>query len=137
MRRILITGSRDWLARNTVWLALNEELERFRTLTVVHGGARGADEIAARWAWGCHTQGWNVTVEEHRADWETHGKRAGVLRNQLMVDLGADVCHAFPLNKSIGTRHCMARAEAAGIPVINHGWPPFTAQSKEFARAYG
>ncbi|ASR77170.1 hypothetical protein KIV66_gp63 [Mycobacterium phage MyraDee] len=137
LRRILITGSRDWVERTTVWNALNQELQTFEALTIVHGGARGADNIADRWAWGMSQQGYNVVIEEHKANWERDGKRAGVLRNQEMVNLGADVCHAFPLGKSVGTRHCMARAMSAGIPVVNHGFEPFTKQAQEFVEAYG
>lgn len=49
---------------------------------------------------------------------------AGLVRNQLMVDLGADICLAFPLPGSRGTWDCMGRAEAAGIKVINLGSKP-------------
>jgi hypothetical protein len=38
-----------------------------------------------------------------------------------MVSLGADVCLAFPLGASPGTRGCMNIAERAGIHVINKG----------------
>jgi hypothetical protein len=42
----------------------------------------------------------------------------GHLRNQAMVDRGADVCLAFPLPDSRGTIDCMKRAKRAGIPVF-------------------
>ncbi|APC43114.1 hypothetical protein SEA_KERBEROS_66 [Mycobacterium phage Kerberos] len=125
MRRVLITGSRVWKDRTTVWDALSDELHRSPYgLVVVHGGARGADDIADRWAWGMRQEGFNVTPELHRADWEWHGKKAGVLRNIEMVRAGADVCLAFPLGRSVGTRHCMREAQKAGIPVINFGDKP-------------
>ncbi|ATW60194.1 ssDNA binding protein [Mycobacterium phage Ph8s] len=121
MRRVLITGSRVWKDRTTIWGALEAELQRSPNgLIVVHGGARGADDIADRWAWGMRP-GFNVTPELHRADWDRYGKRAGILRNIEMVKAGADVCLAFPLGNSVGTRHCMGAAEKAGIPVINFG----------------
>jgi len=138
VRRVLVTGSRDWVARTTIWNALHSELIQFPDgIIVVHGAARGADDIADRWAWGMRQAGWPVSVEAHPADWNTHGKRAGVVRHQEMVNLGADVCHAFPLGDSVGTRHCMARALAAGIPVINHGLSYFLTQAREFVEAYG
>ncbi|AGT14315.1 hypothetical protein ADZZY_67 [Mycobacterium phage Adzzy] len=122
MRRVLITGSRVWQARTTIWDALKAEWDRYPGgLIVVHGGARGADDIADRWAWGMKQTGWNVNPELHRADWDRYGKRAGILRNIEMVKAGADVCLAFPLGNSVGTRHCMGAAEKAGIPVINFG----------------
>ncbi|AFI24974.1 hypothetical protein [Mycobacterium phage SWU1] len=119
---MLITGSRIWKDRTTIWEALATEYHRsFSGLTVVHGGARGADDIADRWAWGMKQEGWDVLPELHRADWERYGKRAGILRNIEMVRAGADICLAFPLGNSVGTRHCMREAERAGIPVINFG----------------
>ena len=38
-----------------------------------------------------------------------------------MVNAGADLCLAFPLGESRGTRDCVRRADAAGIPVLNYG----------------
>lgn len=123
MRRVLITGSRRWTARTTVWQALAAEYNRTVSgIIVVHGGATGADDIADRWAWGMKQQGWQVIPEMYRADWESYGRVAGTLRNQKMVNQGAEVCLAFPLIDSIGTFDCMARAERAGIPVKNFGY---------------
>ena len=55
------------------------------------------------------------------ADWDTHGKRAGMIRNQEMVDWvltqdGVKLCIGFPTRSSVGTYDCMERARAAGIP---------------------
>lgn len=115
--RILVTGSRNWTDRDAIWAAiraagLRAEVHPQET-TVVHGAAPGADTLAADVAreFGCD-------VEAHPADWETHGKAAGPIRNAAMVALGADVCLAFLHGSSRGTRNCMALAEKAGIPVI-------------------
>lgn len=78
----------------------------------MHGGARGADTLAS-----VEAKQWGFNVEVHPADWRSHGKAAGHRRNAEMVKLGADVCLAFPLGESRGTRGCMRLAEAAGIPV--------------------
>lgn len=114
--RILITGSRDWTDRETIRAALRSAGQAARThpqgVVVVHGGARGADTLAGEIAreFGC-------MVEVHLADWQTHGKAAGPIRNAHMVKLGADVCLAFPLGESRGTRGCIHMAETMGIPV--------------------
>jgi hypothetical protein len=118
--RILVTGSRNWADRNTIRAALVTAaypwLSAHNTstchVTVVHGGARRADTIAGEIG-----RALGFTVEVHHADWERYGKRAGMIRNQVMVDAGADVCLAFPLGESRGTRGCMRAAEKAGIPV--------------------
>lgn len=121
--RILITGSRDWSDRRAITTALFDTgMEHYAALgeepstapVVVHGGARGADtlaEAAARFL------GWRT--EKWPADWNRNGKAAGPIRNQQMVDAGADICLAFPLGESRGTRDCMRRAEQAGIRVVD------------------
>ena len=116
MTRILVTGSRDWDDVEAMIEVLAPYNITRDVKTLVHGGARGADAIAAEIALAL---GWYM--EEYPADWETHGKAAGPIRNQQMVDLGADVCLAFPKGESRGTRHCMKAAEKAGIRVINYG----------------
>jgi hypothetical protein len=46
-----------------------------------------------------------------------YNPQAGLARNRLMVELGADICLAFVRNGSRGASHCAALAEEAGIPV--------------------
>jgi hypothetical protein len=108
--RILVTGSRDW----DDWAPVSEAFTGIcgSQVTVVHGGARGADEMADTEASlrGC-------TIEIHRADWNKHGRAAGLIRNREMVDAGADICLAFIRNKSRGATHCADYAESRGIPV--------------------
>jgi hypothetical protein len=114
MRRILVSGSRDWTDVDRVRNALRHAWAYLQPgpITLVHGAARGLDTIAGR-VW----TGGNLPVEVHPADWNKHGKGAGPIRNQAMVDLGADLLVAFPLGASIGTRDCIRRAKAAGIIV--------------------
>lgn len=108
VKRILITGSRDWRRPDIIRAALVAHGPG----VVVHGAARGADTLAALVA---KLLKW--PAEPHAADWKRDGKRAGHLRNARMVALGADVCLAFPGPDSIGTWDCVHRARAAGIPV--------------------
>lgn len=122
MRRVLVTGSRNWPHSKMVWSALTSEF-RHGAMTVVHGACpSGADDHANMWFRLDMDEGhpFFATEEPHPADWEKHGKAAGPLRNQEMVDLGADVCLAFPMPDSRGTRDCIRRARAAGIPVITY-----------------
>lgn len=124
MKRILITGSRDWENYDKLsWelgIAVGELVKANPGLTrkdvvLVHGGARGADTFAAELAL---SRG--LTVECHTPAWRPYGiynPQAGKVRNQQMVDLGADICLAFIRNNSRGATHCADAAERAGIPV--------------------
>lgn len=121
--RVLVTGSRDWTDEETIRRGLDQAIvnalctvdidELYDLVTVVHGGARGADALVAKVAaeLGCQ-------LEEHPADWERHGKAAGPIRNAEMVAAGADICLAFPRGASRGTRGCMRLAALAGIEVL-------------------
>lgn len=138
--RILVTGSRSWTDRqrleDALLLAWHDALEAGHTgIVVVHGTAPGADTYADIWA-RTHATG-GVLVDPHAADWETCGPdcpppgrhrklrgtkgdycpTAGHRRNQHMVDLGADLCLAFPHGKATGTHDCMDRARSAGIRI--------------------
>ena len=115
-RRILITGSRDWNDGQRIldaleWVSTNHPPHTF---TVVHGGARGAATMAHNAA-----ESLRMAPEVHTADWDKHGKPAGVIRKQYMVDLGADICLAVPIGERRGTRHCMNAAHKAGIRVVD------------------
>lgn len=121
--RVIVTGSRHWTDTQAIWdkldwAATNYWVDPRGGMIIVHGDAPGTDVIAGEWT----RLPWKRAIEEpHPADWDKYGKAAGPRRNQEMVDLGAELCLAFPLGESRGTRDCMRRAEAAGIPVINYG----------------
>lgn len=113
--RILVTGSRDWRNARTILDAIRYQVsvDPWQEVTVVHGGARGADQMAgiAAYQAACYQ-------EVHPADWEKYGRRAGFVRNAEMVNAGADVCLAFIRNNSKGATMCAQLAEKAGIPVV-------------------
>lgn len=131
MYRILVTGGRDLPEAEVVWMPLWMLVHKKRAIVVVHGdGNTGADLYAHEWI-GLPGQQWNrdtrryepkvehlALEESHPADWGHLGKKAGPLRNQEMVDAGADCCFAFPTPASVGTLDCMARAWCKGIPVF-------------------
>ena len=83
-------------------------------LTLVHGACpSGTDAIADRWARRREDAG--VIVETHQANWNQYKRSAGPIRNQHMVDLGADMCIGFVYGASIGTRHTLSLARNAKI----------------------
>lgn len=116
--RILVTGSRTWTDKQQIADVLlecwHDALQDGASgILVVHGAwPRGADAIADRW---CTAN--DVPAEPHPADWAGLGKRAGFIRNQAMVDLGAAICLAFIRDRSRGATHTATQAEAAGMPV--------------------
>lgn len=115
VRRLMITGSRDWDDKSTVDRALFNywyTSGRANDILLIEGGARGADNLA-RVCWeaaGLHT-------EQYPADWATYGKRAGIIRNLQMLDAGPEHVLAFIKNNSRGASHAAAEAERRGIPV--------------------
>lgn len=117
-RRLIVTGSRDW-GENS----LEETEDLFSALgwcfqedkVLVSGGCpTGADRLAETlWVQ------WGGSIERHPADWSL-GRKAGPLRNQKMVDLGADTCLAFIRKRSKGSSGCADMAEKAGIKTIRY-----------------
>lgn len=107
--RVLVCGGRyfnDWRA---IYKGLNE-LGRRPTL-VIHGAASGVDDWAAKWA-----DANKIPWLSFPAEWGKHGRAAGPIRNQQMIDDGRpDLVVAFP--GGVGTADMVRRAEAAGIPV--------------------
>lgn len=117
MTRVLVCGSRDWDAGSPIAAILNGYLLT-GPLTVIEGGALGADRLARKWAEDFARFG--VTHQQFPADWGTNGKAAGPIRNgQMLRDGKPDVVWAFtskPLAQSRGTADMVKRAKAAGIP---------------------
>lgn len=126
--RVLVTGSRTWDDTPTLCLHLGlavQEAAPGQPVVIVHGAARnGADRLASDWA-----RNHGILEERHPADWESYGKRAGFIRNEDMVALGAAVALAFTVPCALfacrrrephgthGASHCAALAEKAGIPL--------------------
>lgn len=80
-------------------------------IIIISGGATGADTAALDWAVCNYTQ-----LIEYPADWKKHGRAAGFIRNQQMINEGKpDICIAFPGGN--GTADMINRCNKAGIPV--------------------
>lgn len=118
----IFCGSRDWRDVTSIvdglkalWTIAQRDfkLESRLLVTVLHGGAPGADTIA-------HVQatkmGFLVQVEP--ANWKLFGKAAGPLRNKAMLAMKPDIVFAFQLGASRGTQHMIDIATAAGVRVI-------------------
>ena len=126
--RFIVTASRAWTDQETMCEVL--EAYRHRGLILVHGAARGGDQMAAR-TW----RNWGEKDEPHPADWtgpcrdtcrpghRRTGPRgeycpsAGMYRNAEMVSGGGVALVAFVVNRSTGATSCIKLAEAAGITI--------------------
>ena len=114
--RVLVCGGRDFADRDLVARTLAPYRPQPITAPsehkIIHGGAAGADTLAREWA-----EVYGVPYREFPADWKTHGRAAGPIRNQRMIDEGKpDLVVAFPGGR--GTADMIRRAEAAGVPVM-------------------
>lgn len=107
--RVLICGSRDFAPTYLI----KERIDRLpEGAEVIHGGARGADSIAA-----LYSVGIGLRVRSFPADWKRLGRRAGIVRNIEMLGDGPDLVIAFWDGKSRGTKHTITEARRLGIKV--------------------
>jgi hypothetical protein len=115
--RVLVCGGRNYDDEDHVWNAMLglEMVFDKRIETVIQGGANGADAGGKRWA-KIHNRECLAFIP----DWNKHGKPAGPIRNQEMLDVGRpDLVIAFPGGR--GTRDMVSKAKAAGVFVIETG----------------
>lgn len=117
--RVLITGSRTWRDVSKVYEVLNKYLRQARNdgtqMTVVHGDAAGADAIARMW---CRATMRGEVKEERHPFVRGVGKAGGPIRNQQMVNLGADVVLAFIKDNSPGASGTVRLARESGLHVV-------------------
>lgn len=105
--RVLVCGGRDYTGDVSC-------LNMIDISILIHGGARGADDLAAWWA---KTNG--IPAAAVPAYWDKFGKSAGYQRNAAMLLLQPEYCVAFPGGK--GTQMMVDLCEKKGIPV----WRPY------------
>ena len=105
---IAVTGGRDYRDSGTVVVTLGSLCPISK---LIHGGCTGADVIAGEWASQCR-----IEVVEVPADWKTHGKSAGPIRNSKMVGMMPDFVVAFPGGR--GTANMVSQSRSAGLTVI-------------------
>lgn len=108
MTRVLVCGGRDYNDRDHIWNTLVVIPD---VTCIIHGCATGADHEAM-----CVAEALGIKHAPFRADWHTHGKAAGPIRNARMLKDGKpDLVIAFPGGR--GTADMIRQATAAGIPV--------------------
>ena len=107
--RVIVCGGRDFSDEEFLFSKLDE----FGVTFLIEGGAKGADTLAWRWA---NRRLAPDQLMRFEADWSRHGRAAGPMRNQLMIEQGKpDAVIAFEGGR--GTADMIRRAQRAGIPV--------------------
>ncbi|MBX3291045.1 MAG: DUF2493 domain-containing protein [Acidobacteria bacterium] len=108
--KVLVCGSRTINDPAVVSQAI--EQSGIRPTSIISGGARGVDRLAGEYA-ASH----GIEFTEYLADWDRFGKRAGFLRNYVMVG-EADAVIAVWDGKSSGTKHAIDTAISSGKQVF-------------------
>jgi hypothetical protein len=133
--RVIVSASRSWTKPQPIRDRLDQlvdELPHKHVLFLIYGDARGGDTIIHQWVLD-HTSVW-IRGQRYTADWETHGKAAGIVRNIEMVDSGGELCIGFlrpcanpkctrpQPHYTHGTTHCLDYARKKGIRVEEFRW---------------
>lgn len=111
---IAVIGSREFddyhLLETTVDAIIKER--PYKEVTIVSGGARGADSLAEAYA-----RNRQLPLIIKRADWLTYGKKAGYLRNMEMANI-ANICIGFIINASPGATMMINLCKEKNIETI-------------------
>ena len=121
--KILVCGSRAKPVTVTQMFldidTINEDVYKDTLVDIIVGDCpTGADATAVQIK--CESSDIQ-SVEVFYADWDKHGKAAGPIRNQQMVDARPDAVLAYWDGQSRGTLDTITRAAKAGIPVFIAG----------------
>lgn len=115
--KVLVCGGRDYIDYDRVDQVLSAIHEVAPISKIINGDARGADRLSTRWA----DEHNRVETWLFPADWRRHGKAAGPIRNQGMLDRTTpDLVIAFPGGH--GTRDMVERAMRAGVRTLRIDW---------------
>ena len=109
--KLIIAGSRslvgmvsliDWAINRVGW----------KPTLIISGHAKGVDMAGESWA-----EQSGIPIKRYIPDWDTHGKKAGFLRNSDMVRDG-DGLLAIQYGQSKGTQHTIDLAHQYGLPTL-------------------
>ena len=106
--KLAIIGSRSFSSYNDLNIAIKDL--SFDLALIISGGARGADQLAERWA-----NANNIAFRVILTQWKKYGKGAGIVRNQLIVE-EADFCLIFWDGESLGTKSTIEFCEKLEKP---------------------
>jgi len=111
-KRVAVVGGRDFHNEEYMFYALDVFRDKYGIDHIISGGAYGADALAESYA-----KSRCIPYTIYPANWDRYGKKAGMLRNQLIVK-DANVIIAFPTKTSVGTYDTVDKAKKAGLKVF-------------------
>jgi hypothetical protein len=111
--RIVVAGGRDFNNYELLKERLNYYLQNLPKdkIVIISGAARGADSLGEQYA-----SEHGLKCERFPADWDRHGRKAGILRNEDMAN-NSDALIAFYDGKSRGTGHMIGYCKRKGLKV--------------------
>jgi hypothetical protein len=115
---IAVVGSRNFTNYDLLKQKLDSIINdrKFDNITIISGGASGADTLAEKYA---KENNYGLIVKN--AEWNKYGKSAGYKRNVEIVNL-SNLVVAFWDGKSRGTNNTINIAKGKGIEVIIHNF---------------
>lgn len=111
---IAIIGSRTFSNYELLSVIIKNFLSEnnIKVNSIISGGAKGADSLAEQFALEN-----NLEMIIFKPDWKKFGKKAGIIRNTIIID-NSDTVFAFWDGKSSGTKDAINKAEKLGKKVI-------------------
>lgn len=99
--KILFCGNRHWPNYNSILSIVRRLIIRYGPeIIIIEGGAPGADLLARKAAAEC-----GIQYKEFPANWAKHGRKAGPIRNQQMLE------------ELDAKQDMVVRAKKKGVPV--------------------
>lgn len=110
MKLIIAGGRKDYVLTKEIQEVLTNN--NLIPTEIISGGATGIDSCGEQYAKEC-----KILLALFPAEWNTHGKAAGPIRNKKMADY-ADYLVAFWDGKSKGTKNMINEMNKLKKPVI-------------------
>ena len=110
--KVIISGSRDFIAAPLIAQAVELSGWLPAITEVVSGCARGIDRLGEFWA-----LQHSIPIKQFPADWQGHGKLAGIYRNVKMAEY-ADALIAIWDGESRGTGNMIEEMRRVEKPVF-------------------
>lgn len=114
--KVIVAGGRNFSSFTKLCTILDAHFRETDNIEIVSGGARGVDNMAEKWA---RSRG--IFCEVYPANWKRFGKRAGMMRNAQMAEVGDELVAIWD-GESRGTAAMIAMMRQRGKPVTVYGY---------------